>query len=167
MDSIAKQKHTISLLVNNKPGALVRIAHVFARRGFNIDSLVVSPSTDNKFSSMTIVSTGAPETLDQIIKQVSKLVDVVHAKEHNPDDSIAQELALFKVQCPAEKRTEILQIVDHFKGETIDFTHNSLVIKVTGSSEKLDAMTNLLKYYKISEMIRTGKIVIARGEVPT
>lgn len=162
-----ENKHTISLLVNNKPGVLVRIAHVFARRGFNIDSLVVSPTTDEKFSSMTISATGAPETLDQIIKQVAKLVDVVHAEEHNPDDSISRELALFKVNFEPSQRTEILQIVEHFKGETIDFIMNSLVIEVTGSSEKLDAIEKLLTNYKLIEMIRTGKIVITRGDKTT
>ncbi|MBN2143918.1 MAG: acetolactate synthase small subunit [Candidatus Aureabacteria bacterium] len=160
-------KHTISLLVNNKPGVLVRIAQVFARRGFNIDSLVVSPTTDDRFSSMTIVSTGSASTLDQIIKQVCKLIDVVHGQEHNPSDSISRELALFKVKCPLEKRTEILQIVEHFRAQTIDFTEDSLVIQSTGSSEKLDAMTQLLKNYDLMEMIRTGKIVITRGDQTT
>lgn len=162
-----ENKHTISLFVNNKPGVLVRIAHVFARRGFNIDSLVVSPTTDERFSSMTISSTGAPETLDQIIKQVAKLVDVVHAKEHNPEDSISRELALFKVNFKPEQRTEILQIVSHFKGETIDFTMDSLVIEITGNSEKLDAVEKLLSNYKLIEMIRTGKVVITRGDRTT
>lgn len=160
-------KHTISLTVNNKPGALVRIAHVFARRGFNIDSLVVSPTTNEKFSSMTISCTGNPEALDQIIKQVAKLIDVVHAEEHNPDDSISRELALFKVHFNKDQRTEILQIVEHFNGETIDYTMNSMVIQVTGKSEKLDAVEKLLSNYKLLEMIRTGKVVITRGDKTT
>lgn len=157
-------KHTISLLVNNKPGVLVRIAHVFARRGFNIDSLVVSPTIDEKYSSMTIACSGAPATLDQIIKQVAKLVDVVHAMEHNPDDSLSRELALFKVNFKKGQRTEILQVVEHFKAQTIDFTMNSMVIQVTGTSEKLDSMEKLLTNYELIEMIRTGKIVITRGD---
>ncbi|EKD25891.1 MAG: hypothetical protein ACD_79C01449G0006 [uncultured bacterium] len=160
-------KHTISMLVNNKPGVLVRIAHVFARRNFNIDSLVVSPTTNEKFSSMTIACSGAPETLDQIIKQVAKLVDVVHSQEHNPEDSLSRELALFKIQFKSEQRTELLQIVEHFKGETIDFTMNSMVIQVTGTSEKLDSMETLLQNYNLIEMIRTGKIVITKGEQQT
>jgi acetolactate synthase-1/3 small subunit len=160
-------KHTISLLVNNKPGVLVRIAHVFARRGFNIDSLVVSPTTDDRFSSMTIACSGMPQTLDQIIKQCSKLVDVVHAQEHNPDDSTSRELALFKLRFTPDQRTEILQIVEHFRAQTIDFTLNSMVIQSTGKSEKLDALERMLQNYTLVEMIRTGKIVIARGDQPT
>lgn len=160
-------KHTISLLVNNKPGVLVRIAHVFARRGFNIDSLVVSPTVNEKYSSMTVVSTGAPDILDQIMKQVEKLVDVIHVKEHNPQDSLSRELALFKVEFAEKQRTDIIQITDHFKGETIDFTMNSMVIQVTGSSEKLDAVEKLLSNYNLIEMIRTGKIVISRGDKTT
>ena len=161
------QKNTISLLVRNKPGVLVRVAQVFARRGFNIDSLVVSPTTDPLFSSMTISSSGNFEALDQIIKQANKLIDVVHVKEHDQDDSMSRELALFKLKCPAEKRTEVLQIVDHFKGETIDLTHNYIVVQVTGTSEKLDAMEAMLLPYQVIEMIRTGKIVITRGNTQT
>ena len=160
-------KHTISMLVNNKPGVLVRIAHVFARRGFNIDSLVVSPTTDENFSSMTIACSGDPATLDQIVKQVIKLVDVVHAREHNPLESLSRELALFKVQFSPDQRTEILQIVEHFKGFTIDFTMDSMVIQGTGNSEKLDSLEKLLTNYKLIEMIRTGKIVITRGDQTT
>jgi acetolactate synthase-1/3 small subunit len=162
------QKNTISLLVRNKPGVLVRVAQVFARRGFNIDSLVVSPTTDPLFSSMTISSSGnLEEALDQIIKQANKLIDVVHVKEHDQDDSMSRELALFKLKCPAEKRTEVLQIVDHFKGETIDLTLNYIVVQVTGTSEKLDAMEAMLAPYQVMEMIRTGKIVITRGNTQT
>ncbi len=161
------KKYTISLSVRNKPGVLVRVAQVFARRGFNIDSLVVSPTTNDLYSSMTIASSGAPEALDQIVKQVNKLIDVVHVKEHNQDDSLSCELALFKVKCPAEKRTEVLQIVDHFKGETIDLTLNSIIVQVTGTSEKLDAMETMLVPYPVIEMIRTGKIVIIRGDTQT
>lgn len=162
-----KNKHTISLLVNNKPGVLVRIAHVFARRGFNIDSLVVSPTTNEHYSSMTIACTGAETQLEQIIKQVAKLVDVIHAKEHTSSDSLSREMALFKVHFPLEQRTEILQIVEHFKGQTVDFTMNSMVIQVTGTSEKLDAIKKLLGHYELIEMIRTGKIVITKGESVT
>jgi len=108
-------KHTLSIHVRNKPGVLIRVAQVFTRRGFNIDSLVVSPTTDPLFSSMTMACHGLPESLDQIIKQVKKLIDVVHCEEHAPMDSLAKELALFKVNCPADKRSEILQIVRHFK----------------------------------------------------
>ena len=106
--------HSISLLVANRPGVLVRIALVFSRRGYNIDSLVVSPTLDPNFSRMNIIAHGNPEILMQIIKQLEKLVDVVQAKDHTGTDAVEKELALIKVRCTAEQRTEILQLCDHF-----------------------------------------------------
>jgi acetolactate synthase-1/3 small subunit len=159
--------HTISILVANKPGVLVRIAQVFARRGFNIDSLVVSPSKEGAFSRITITAEGDPETLDQIIKQASKLVDVLHATDHTGENVIDKELALIKVKALDETRTGILQLCDHFKAETLDFNHESLVIQVTGSTEKLDAFVEMLDQYGIIELIRTGKILMARGKGST
>ncbi len=123
--------HTISILVANEPGVLVRIAQVFARRGYNIDSLVVSPSKEGTSSRITITAEGDPETLDQIIKQASKLVDVLHATDHTGENVIDKELALIKVKAQDETRTGILQLCDHFKAETLDFNHESLVIQVT------------------------------------
>ncbi len=156
--------HTISILVANKPGVLVRIAQVFARRGFNIDSLVVSPSKEGAFSRITITAKGDPETLDQIIKQASKLVDVLHATDHTGENVIDKELALIKVKALDETRTGILQLCDHFKAETLDFNHESLVIQVTGSTEKLDAFVEMLDQFGIIELIRTGKILMARDK---
>jgi len=160
-------KHTISIYVANKPGVLMRVAQVFARRGFNIDSLVVSESQDSRFSRMTIVSTGDAETLEQIIKQVSKLVDVLHAKDHSGEDVIEREYALFKVETPTEKRTEVLQIVEHFKGQTLDFGEDYLLIGISGSTEKIDASFELFKKYGILEVVRSGKMLMARGREET
>lgn len=166
-DTIVDQSHTISLLVNNKPGVLIRIALVFARRGFNIDSLVVSPSKDERFSRMTITASGDIETLEQIIKQLNKIVDVIHATDHTGDIVVERELALVKVKCPTEKRTEVLQIVEHFKAQTLDITDSDLMIQCTGSTEKLDALVLLLSKIGILEMVRTGKIIMARGAEET
>lgn len=163
VDNGTQEKHNISIYVANKPGVLVRVSHVFARRGFNIDSLVVSTGKDPRFSRMTITCTGNKETLEQIIKQVSKLVDVIKATEHEHQVVIEREFALIKVDAPVEKRSEILQIIDHFKGETLDFTEDSLIVQITGSTEKLDSASALLEKYGIIEQVRTGKVVMARG----
>ncbi len=160
-------KHTISIYVANRPGVLVRVAQVFARRGFNIDSLVVSSSTDPRFSRMTVVSRGDADTLEQIIKQVSKLIDVVHCKDHSGENVIEREYALFKVDAPAERRTEILQVAEHFKARTIDFTEDSLILTVEGTTEKLDACLALLAKYGVIEEVRSGKMLMARGREET
>lgn len=159
--------HTISVLVSNKPGVLVRVALVFARRGYNIDSLVVSPQQDSDFSRMTITCSGDPGTLDQIIKQLFKLVDVVRAIDHTGDQVIEKELALVKVKCPPENRTQVLQIVEHFKGVTVDFGAESLILQMAGGSDKIDHVLGLLAPYGVVEMVRSGKILMARGASAT
>ncbi len=163
----ASPKHTISVLVHDRPGVLSRIAQVFARRGYNIDSLVVSAAHLPGFSRMTIVSKGDPVILDQIIKQLDKLVDVVRAAEHTGEESVVRELALIKVKAEVATRTEILQIVDVFRAKTVDISEDSLIVEVTGDSEKLDAVENLFHRYGIQEMIRSGKLIIARGRAET
>ena len=156
-------QHTISLFVNNKPGVLIRIALVFARRGYNLDSVVVSPGKDEKFSRMTITASGDVKTLDQIIKQLNKLVDVIHATDHSNDVVVERELALIKLRCGVENRTEILQISEHFKCTSIDISNESITLECTGSTEKLDALLEMLKVHEILEMVRTGKVLMARG----
>ena len=160
-------KHTISVYVTNKPGVLVRVSQVFARRGYNIDSLVVSPGVEGKYSRMTITAQGPKAVLEQIIKQVSKLIDVMHAVEHSEQAVIEKELALIKVLATNETRPEVLQLVNHFKAQTVDFTDESLVIQVTGNTEKLNAFIDLLVKFKIQEVVRTGKILMARGKEVT
>ncbi len=159
--------HTISVLVHNRPGVLSRIAQVFARRGFNIDSLVVSAAHKPGFSRMTIVSLGDLNSLDQIIKQLNKLVDVVRAAEHVSGESVVRELALIKVTATPDNRTELLQIVDVFRAKTVDISEDSLTIEVTGDTAKLDAMEEMLSKFGILEMIRSGKLIIARGSLVT
>src|SRR5439155_21836208 len=123
--------HTISILVRNKPGVLVRVALVFARRGYNIESLVVSSDVSNgEFSRMTITCSGDPETLEQIIKQLTKLIDVVHAFDHTGQAVIEAEVALIKLECPVDRRTEILQIAEQYGAKVVDYGRESLIIRV-------------------------------------
>lgn len=155
--------HTISVYVNNKPGVLVRVALVFARRGYNIESLVVSPAARGDFSRMTITCSGDPQTLEQIIKQLAKLVDVVHAIDHTGDSSYETEIALVKLQAELDQRTEILQVAEHYGAKVVDYGAESLILRVYGASEKLDAFTELLRPFALKELVRSGKILMARG----
>jgi acetolactate synthase-1/3 small subunit len=159
--------HTLSLFVSNKPGVLGRICQVFSRRGFNIDSLVVSQGRDPRFSRMTVGISGHPEGLHQIIMQCNKLIDVIHCFEHNDKDSVVREMVLVKINTPAESRTEVLQIVEHFNGKTVDLQEHSMIIMLAGNSEKVDAAVNLLAKFEIIETVRTGKVVMARGAAET
>jgi acetolactate synthase I/III small subunit len=161
------QIHTISLFVNNSPGVLVRVALVFSRRGFNIESLVVSPSAEGRYSRMTITCSGEADVLEQIIKQLSKLVDVVHAIDHTGDLAYETEIALIKIEAPVDERTEILQIAEHFKARVVDYGVESIILQAYGSSEKLDALISLLRPYTISELVRSGKLLMARGKSAT
>jgi acetolactate synthase-1/3 small subunit len=158
------KKHTISLYVHNKPGVLNRTALVFARRGFNIESIVASPGHDPSFSHMNIVATGDQRTLEQILKQLNKLVDVVHGVEHTGEGAIERELALIKLRCPADTRTEVMEVAHTFKCHILDLTENTITVQATGTSEKLDAFHRLVSKYGVLEMVRTGKVLITRGE---
>lgn len=164
---MANDTHTISLYVANKPGVLARIAQVFARRGFNIDSLVVSSAMDGHYSRMTISAKGQAEGLDQIIKQAAKLIDVIHCIDHSDEDVVSKELALVKVAVDATARTEVLPLAEHFGCKVVDFTENSLILMVTGDSGKLDALVRMLSKFRIVELIRTGRVIMARGEEET
>ena len=159
--------HTISLFVHDRPGVLVRVALVFARRAYNIESLVVSPSAAGGFSRMTITCSGDPATLDQIIKQLAKLVDVVRALDHTGDEAYETEIALIKLNAENENRTEVLQIAEHFGAKVVDYAAQSIVIRVYGSSEKLDSLISLLRSFEIAELVRSGKILMTRGSLET
>jgi len=156
--------HTISVLVNNKPGVLARIAQVFSRRGYNIESLVVSPAAEADFSRMTIGARGEASGLDQIKAQCNKLIDVISCYDHTDDEIVAKELALVKVAVGAEGRGEALQIAEHFGCKTLDLAPESLVLMVTGDSGKLDAMIGMMQKFGIIELVRTGKVVMTRGK---
>jgi len=155
--------HTISLFVNNKPGVLVRVALIFSRRGFNIESLVVSPAAEGRFSRMTIACSGDPDTLTQVVKQLAKLVDVVHAIDHTGDQSYEVEIALVKLEMALDRRTEILQIAEHYKARVVDYGPRSMILQAFGSSEKLDAFIELLRPFHLEELVRSGKLLMARG----
>jgi len=159
--------HTLSVYVTNKPGVLARIAQCFARRGFNIESLVVSPGMDGEFSRMTIGVTGNPEGLDQIIKQVSKLIDVLRCVDHTGDESVIKELAMIKVAVNAAGRSEVLQVGEHFGCKAMDLTETSMILMCTGNSEKIDALIQMLRKFKLIELVRTGKVVMSRGDLMT
>jgi acetolactate synthase I/III small subunit len=163
----APARHSISLYVANKPGVLIRVALVFSRRGFNIDSLVVSETQDPRYSRMNIVARGERETLAQILKQLNKLVDVIHARDYSYEEVIQKELALIKIDCPPDRRAEALQVVEAFKARTIDLADSTLAAEITGSSEKLDAFELLLRPFGIREMVRSGKLLMARGSETT
>ena len=158
------QVHTISLFVNNVPGVLVRVALVFSRGGFNIESLVVSPGAEGRFSRMTVTCSGGVDSLEQIIKQLAKLVDVVHAIDHTGDLAYETEIALIKIEAPLSERTEILQVAEHFKSRVVDYGSESMILQSHGSSEKLDALISLLRPYSIAELVRSGKLLMARGK---
>lgn len=159
--------HTLSVLVNNEPGVLMRICQVFSRRGFNIDSLVVSEGRNANFSRMTIGISGDPQGLSQIILQVSKLIDVIHCFEHTSDNSVTKEMVLIKILCSPAERSMALQITEHFSGKTVDLTPTSMIVMLNGDSPKIDAAITMFSQFNIIETVRTGKMVMARGEQPT
>ncbi len=164
----ANLTHTMSLFVADKPGVLVRVALVFSRRGYNIESLVVSPAKDPGFSRMTITSSGDPAILEQIIKQLTKMVDVLHAIDHTRDAVYETEIALVKVECASTaERSEVLQVAEHFGARVVDYGNDSVILRVYGSSEKLDALIHLLNDFLITELVRSGKILMARGRATT
>ena len=167
MLSSNKNMHTLSVYVTNKPGVLARIAQVFSRRGFNIESLVVSPAVDGHFSRMTISCSGDPEGLDQIIKQVSKLIDVLHCIDHTYDESVTKEMGLIKIAVKSEGRSEALQIAEHYGCKTVDLTPDSMILQVVGNPDKIDALEEMIAKFEIVELVRTGKVVMSRGNQVT
>lgn len=160
---IRPMQHTITVLVENKPGVLARVAGLFARRGFNIESLAVSITDDPTMSRMTIVSTGDDSTLEQINKQTNKLIDVIRVIDYSAVPIVERELAMMKISAQPGQRGEIMQIVDIFKAKIIDISDSTFTIEVTGNLDKVDAIEELLRPYGIREMVRTGKIAMARG----
>ncbi len=158
-----KDLHTISLLVRDAPGVLVRVAMVFSRRGYNIESLVVSPAARAGTSRMTVTCSGDPSILEQMIKQLAKLVDVVHALDHTTSDRFETEIALIKIRCEGDIRRETLEIAEHFNAKVVDYAAESVILRVYGDSDKLDAMIALFPDENIIELIRSGKIVMTRA----
>ncbi len=159
--------HTISVLTENTPGILARVAHVFARRGYNIDSLAVSRTEDPTVSRMTITVAGDDETFLQMGKQLFKLIDVIKVIDHTRDDLVGRELSLIKVRVDSTQRAEVMQIADAFRAQIVDISEDTLMLEVTGKSGKLDAMQRMLSKFEILELVRTGVIVLVRGDKQT
>jgi acetolactate synthase-1/3 small subunit len=158
------KKHTLSVFVANKPGVLIRVALLFARRGYNIDSLVVSESGDPRYSTMNIVASGDEKVLDQILKQLNKLVDVIHASDRTDEDIISRELALLKIKCEPEGRSDVLQLAHAMQAEIVEVSEHATILQLTGDTEELDSAYRVFERYGVQEMIRTGKVLMARGE---
>jgi len=155
--------HTIAAIVENKPGVLVRIAGLFSRRGFNIDSLTVGATDNPDYSRMTITVDGDEVVLEQVTKQLNKLINVIRVSELDPSESVERELAIIKVSARKEDRSEIMQIVSVFRAKIIDVSPRSIIVEVTGSQDKVEAMVRLLRQFGIKEMARTGKVSMTRG----
>lgn len=155
--------HTLSVLVQNVPGVLARISGLFARRGFNIDSLAVGETNDPAVSRMTIAVRADGKPLEQVTKQLHKLINVLRIAELRPSTSVERELALIKVGAPAGKRAEVLEIVEIFRANVIDVDAEAVVVEATGSPDKVNALEQLLEPYGIVEMARTGRVALARG----
>ncbi|MGC6427394.1 MAG: acetolactate synthase small subunit [Akkermansiaceae bacterium] len=167
VETYSGSSNTLSILVNNTPGVLMRICQVFSRRAYNIDSLVVSEGRTGRFSRMTIDISGNPEGLDQIIKQVNKLIDVIHCYEHTADNAVVREMMLVKILAGKEERSAALQVIEHFAGKTVDMTPDAMIAMFTGTTGKLDAATVMLGQFEVIETVRTGKVVMARGSQET
>lgn len=157
------QKRILSLLVDNNAGVLSRVAGLFSRRGYNIDSLSVGVTADPRFSRMTIVCSGDEQILEQITKQLAKLIDVRDIKVLDPDNSVKRELVLLKVKTAPEQRQGLINIVDIFRASVVDVSKESLIIEMTGSKSKLQAFVDLLEEYEILELARTGLTGLSRG----
>ena len=161
------RKHILSILVENKPGVLARIAGLFARRGFNIDSLAVGATDDTSISRITLTLDGAAHPIDQVTKQLHKLVHVIKIRDLEPEECVARELALFKVSADAESRAQVMQFTDIFRGKVIDVSKRSVTIEVTGTDDKIEAFERMVRPFGLIEMVRTGEIAISRGRAAT
>ena len=159
--------HTISVLVENRPGVLARVSHLFARRGFNIESLAVSRTEDPTVSRMTITVAGDDNAFNQMGKQMLKLIDVIKVIDHTRDDLVGRELTLIKIKADAAARSEIMQIADVFRANLVDISESTLMVEVTGKTDKLDAIQRMLAKFEILELVRTGVIVLTRGPKQT
>ncbi len=161
------RKHILSILVENKPGVLTRITSLFARRGFNIDTLSVGPTDDEHISRITITLDGANHPIDQVTKQLHKLVNVLKIRDLEPTDAVSRELAMFKIAADGAQRAEVMQLCDIFRGKVIDVTKRSIVIEITGTVDKIEAFERNVRPFGLIEMMRTGEIAISRGRGET
>jgi acetolactate synthase-1/3 small subunit len=161
------RKHILAILVENKPGVLTRITGLFARRGFNIDTLAVGPTDDDTVSRITMTLDGAVHPIDQVTKQLHKLINVLKIRDLEPSETLARELALFKVSADGTARAEIMSICEIFRARVVDVAKRSVVVEVTGTCDKVDAFEALVRPFGLIEMARTGEIAISRGRAET
>ncbi|MBO8173044.1 MAG: acetolactate synthase small subunit [Bacillaceae bacterium] len=159
------ERHTISILVNDQPGVLARVANLFGQRGFNIESITVGQSEEEGLSRMIIVTSGNEQTVQQVMKQLHKLIDVIKVQQLSAFPMVARELVLIKVEATPQNRTEISGIVEPFRASIVDVGPQSLMIQATGDSEKVDALIQLLKPYGIKQLCRTGVTAMTRGAI--
>src|ERR1700729_2154562 len=157
------RKHVLSILVENRPGVLTRIAGLFARRGFNIQTLTVGPTADERYSRITLTVDGAVHPIDQVTKQLHKLINVLKIRDLEPAGTVTRELALFKVAADGSTRSEVLEFTEIFRGRVVDTTKRSLTVEITGDHEKIDAFERVVRPFGLVEMMRTGEIAMARG----
>ena len=159
-----RNKHTISVLVENKTGVLQRVAGLFTRRDFNIDNITVGKTVEQGLSRITITTYGDNETLEQIIKQLNKLIEVIKVREMKPKNTIRRQLALLKIHAPTEQdKSEIIQYANIFRGHIIDVTPKTITIEISGKPDNINALMDLLRPYGIKETAKTGITAIARG----
>lgn len=156
-------KHTLSVLVENKPAVLVRIAALFARRGFNIDSLAVGPTEHEEISRMTIVVNCEEHPLEQVTKQLNKLVNVLKIVELEPSQAVQRELMLIKVRADADTRSKVLQTVELFRARVVDVALDAVTVEVTGGTDKLEALVRVLEPFGIRELVQSGMVAVGRG----
>lgn len=165
--AVDENEHTLSVLVENKPGVLSRVAGLFTRRNFNIDSLAVGETENPDYSRMTIVVTGDDPTVEQVMKQLNTLIPVIKVSNLTSDESVDRELAMVKVNAPPDERNEIMQIAETFRADIVDMGRDTVVIEVSGDTEKVEALFDMLRQYGIKETVRTGRISLVRGEKST
>jgi acetolactate synthase I/III small subunit len=161
------RKHIVSILVENKPGVLTRITGLFARRGFNIQTLAVGPTEEESVSRITLTLDGAVHSIDQVTKQLHKLINVLKIRDLEPTETLARELALFKVSADGVGRAEVMQVCEIFRAKVVDVSKRTIVAEVTGTQEKIDAFERLVRPFGLVEMARTGEIAISRGRTET
>ncbi len=161
--TLTGRKHILSLLVENRPGVLARIAGLFSRRGFNIDTLAVGPTEDPDISRVTLTVDGAVHPIDQVTKQLHKLVNVLKIRDMEPDTAVAREMALFRVNAAAENRAEVMEFAKIFRAHIVDVSRRSITVEVTGTTEKIDSFERMVRPHGLVEMARTGEVAIMRA----
>ena len=161
------RRHILSILVENKPGVLARIAGLFARRGFNIETLAVGPTDDPAISRITLTVDGALHPIDQVTKQLHKLVNVLKIRDLDPGGTVVRELAIFKVSAEGQARGEVMHLAEIFRGKVIDVSRRSLTVEVTGTDDKIEAFERMVRPFGLVEMVRTGEVAVARGRSAT